>query len=109
MCKHEILLAIIGGLFVLETFSVVIQVLIFKITGKRVFLMAPPFIIILKKRLGGVNNCYSFLDYYYCVSFNRPSNFKNKIKCILIYGLQKSGISIIELFEKKIDRIQTLG
>ena len=41
MCKHEILLAIIGGLFVLETFSVVIQVLIFKISGKRVFLMAP--------------------------------------------------------------------
>ena len=41
MCKHELLLAIIGGLFVLETFSVVIQVLIFKITGKRVFLMAP--------------------------------------------------------------------
>tara|TARA_A100001011_G_C14316435_1_gene848197 strand:- start:55 stop:1143 length:1089 start_codon:yes stop_codon:yes gene_type:complete len=41
ICKHEILLAIIGGLFVLETFSVVIQVLIFKITGKRVFLMAP--------------------------------------------------------------------
>ncbi len=41
MCKHEILLAIIGGLFVLETFSVVIQVIIFKITGKRIFLMAP--------------------------------------------------------------------
>ncbi len=41
MCKHEILLAIIGGLFVLETFSVVIQVLIFKLTGRRVFLMAP--------------------------------------------------------------------
>ncbi len=41
MCKHEILLAIIGGLFVLETFSVIIQVSIFKITGKRVFLMAP--------------------------------------------------------------------
>ena len=41
MCKQEILLAIIGGLFVLETFSVVIQVLIFKISGKRVFLMAP--------------------------------------------------------------------
>ena len=38
---HEIVLLIMGGLFVLETFSVVIQVLIFKITGKRVFLMAP--------------------------------------------------------------------
>ena len=41
ICKHEILLAIIGGLFVLETLSVVIQVFIFKLTGKRVFLMAP--------------------------------------------------------------------
>ena len=41
MCKHEILLAIIGGLFVLETLSVVIQVSFFKLTGKRVFLMAP--------------------------------------------------------------------
>ena len=41
ICKHEILLSIIGGLFVLETLSVVIQVFIFKMTGKRVFLMAP--------------------------------------------------------------------
>ena len=39
--KHEIVLAIIGGLFVLETLSVVIQVISFKLTGKRVFAMAP--------------------------------------------------------------------
>ena len=39
--KHEIILAIIGGLFVLETVSVIIQVLSFKLTGKRVFMMAP--------------------------------------------------------------------
>ena len=39
--KHEIVLAIIGGLFVLETLSVVIQVISFKTTGKRVFAMAP--------------------------------------------------------------------
>ena len=39
--KHEIVLAIIGGLFVLETLSVIIQVLSFKITGKRIFQMAP--------------------------------------------------------------------
>ncbi|MEM9013216.1 MAG: phospho-N-acetylmuramoyl-pentapeptide-transferase [Pseudomonadota bacterium] len=39
--KHEIVLAIIGGLFVLEALSVIIQVLYFKQTGKRVFLMAP--------------------------------------------------------------------
>ncbi|MGF1446189.1 MAG: phospho-N-acetylmuramoyl-pentapeptide-transferase [Pikeienuella sp.] len=39
--KHEIVLAIIGGLFVLEAVSVMIQVGYFKLTGKRVFLMAP--------------------------------------------------------------------
>ncbi len=39
--KHEIALAIIGGLFVLETLSVMLQVLVYKRTGKRVFLMAP--------------------------------------------------------------------
>lgn len=41
MTKHEIVLAIIGGLFVLETVSVIIQVASFKLTGKRVFAMAP--------------------------------------------------------------------
>jgi phospho-N-acetylmuramoyl-pentapeptide-transferase len=41
MTKHEIVLAIIGGLFVLETVSVIVQVASFKLTGKRVFRMAP--------------------------------------------------------------------
>ena len=39
--KHEIALAIIGGLFVLEAVSVIVQVVSFKLTGKRVFRMAP--------------------------------------------------------------------
>jgi len=39
--KHEIVLAITGGLFVLEAVSVIIQVISFKLTGKRVFMMAP--------------------------------------------------------------------
>ncbi|MDE2029121.1 MAG: phospho-N-acetylmuramoyl-pentapeptide-transferase [Alphaproteobacteria bacterium] len=39
--KHELVLAIIGGLFVMETLSVIIQVASFKLTGKRVFRMAP--------------------------------------------------------------------
>ena len=38
---HEIVLAIVGGLFVMEAVSVIIQVLVYKRTGKRVFLMAP--------------------------------------------------------------------
>jgi phospho-N-acetylmuramoyl-pentapeptide-transferase len=39
--KHEIVLAVVGGLFVLEAVSVIVQVLYYKATGKRVFLMAP--------------------------------------------------------------------
>jgi phospho-N-acetylmuramoyl-pentapeptide-transferase len=39
--KHEIVLAIVGGLFVAETLSVIIQVMWFKRTGKRIFLIAP--------------------------------------------------------------------
>jgi len=39
--KHEIVLAITGGLFVLEAVSVMVQVISFKMTGKRVFKMAP--------------------------------------------------------------------
>ena len=41
MTKNEVLLAIVGGLFVLEAMSVIIQVVSFKTTGKRVFRMAP--------------------------------------------------------------------
>ena len=39
--KHELVLAIIGGLFVLETVSVIVQVVSFRLTGNRVFRMAP--------------------------------------------------------------------
>ena len=39
--KQEIVLAVVGGIFVIETFSVIIQVASFKLTGKRVFRMAP--------------------------------------------------------------------
>lgn len=39
--KHEIVLVIVGGLFVVEALSVIIQVFVYKRTGKRVFLMAP--------------------------------------------------------------------
>jgi phospho-N-acetylmuramoyl-pentapeptide-transferase len=39
--KHEVVLAIVGGLFVMEALSVIVQVASFKMTGKRVFRMAP--------------------------------------------------------------------
>ena len=39
--KHEIVLAVVGGIFVIETISVVMQVASFRLTGKRIFKMAP--------------------------------------------------------------------
>ncbi|GAB4543170.1 MAG: phospho-N-acetylmuramoyl-pentapeptide-transferase [Thermodesulfovibrionia bacterium] len=39
--KHEVVLAVVGGIFVIETLSVIIQVASFKLTGRRVFKMAP--------------------------------------------------------------------
>jgi len=39
--KHEIVLAVVGGIFVIETISVILQVTSFQLTGKRVFKMAP--------------------------------------------------------------------
>ncbi len=39
--KHELVLAIIGGLFVVEAMSVMVQVASFKLTGRRIFRMAP--------------------------------------------------------------------
>ena len=39
--RHEIVLVMVGGLFVLETVSVIVQVASYKLTGKRVFRMAP--------------------------------------------------------------------
>ena len=41
LAKQELLLVLVGGLFVLEALSVIIQVASFKLTGKRVFRMAP--------------------------------------------------------------------
>ena len=41
LIRQEILLAVVGGIFVIETMSVIIQVASFKLTGKRVFKMAP--------------------------------------------------------------------
>ncbi len=41
LCKQEVLLVIVGGVFVVEALSVILQVLSFKLTGRRIFAMAP--------------------------------------------------------------------
>ena len=71
--KHEIVLAITGGLFVLEALSVIVQVVSFKLTGRRVFKMAPIHHHFEKKRLARINSCNSFLDYFYNSGINWSS------------------------------------
>jgi phospho-N-acetylmuramoyl-pentapeptide-transferase len=40
-CKQELLLTVVGGVFVIEAVSVILQVMSFKLTGKRIFVMSP--------------------------------------------------------------------
>ena len=84
--KHEIVLAIIGGLFVLETVSVIIQVASFKLTGRRIFKMAPYHHF--EKRVGLVHNCYSFLDNCNHIGISWFSNVEIKVKHAQILNLE---------------------
>ena len=72
--KHEIVLAIIGGLFVLETVSVIIQVASFKLTGKRFFKMAPIHHHFEKKGWAESTISNSILDNRYNFSTDWTSN-----------------------------------
>ena len=108
--KHEIILAIIGGLFVLETVSVIIQVASFKLTGKRIFQMAPLHHHFEKKGWAESTDCNQILDYFNNFSFVWIGNTKIEImgnlrlkftkKKILIYGLAKSGLSTLRFLKK---------
>ena len=77
--KHEIVLAITGGLFVLEAVSVIVQVASFKLTGKRIFKMAPIHHHFEKKRLARVYCRYKILDYFINFGNDRTCNIKIKI------------------------------
>ena len=59
----KLVLAIIGGLFVLEAVSVIVQVASFKLTGKRVFAMAPLHHHFEQRGWAESDDCHSFLDY----------------------------------------------
>jgi phospho-N-acetylmuramoyl-pentapeptide-transferase len=101
--KHEIVLAITGGLFVLEAVSVMVQVISFKLTGKRIFRMAPIHHHFEKKGWPESTVVIRFWIISIILGNDRFSYFKTKImtkskniflgKKILIYGLGKSGIS----------------
>ena len=110
MTRNEFVLAIAGGLFVLEAVSVIVQVLSFKLTGKRVFKMAPFHHHFEQKGMGRANYCNKVLDNFDNPSNDKFINIKNKMKIkkdkketfknILILGYGKTGKSIAEFFKK---------
>ena len=62
--RQEFILVVMGGLFVVEALSVMLQVGWYKHTKKRIFLMAPIHHHYEQKRLERNTSCCSFLDYY---------------------------------------------
>eukprot|EP01035_Chromulina_nebulosa_P000758 gene759-1024_t len=86
--KHEIAMAIIGGLFVMETLSVIIQVGYFKMTGKRVFLMAP--IHHHFEKLGWTESQVVIRFWIIAAEMIPATTFKGKR--VAIFGLGGSGL-----------------
>ncbi len=74
--KHEIVFAIIGGLFVLEAMSVIIQVASFKLTGKRVFRNGPHPPPFRKEGLAGAAGRHPLLDHRGRARADRPRTLK---------------------------------
>ena len=77
--KHEIVLAIVGGLFVLETLSVIVQVVSFKLTGKRVFRMAPLHHHFEEKGWAESTVVIRFLDYRHGLGDCRACDIETEI------------------------------
>ncbi len=72
--KHELVLAIIGGLFVLETVSVVVQVVSFKTTGRRVFRDGAAAPSLREEGLGRAHHRHPLLDHRRRPGADRPCN-----------------------------------
>ena len=77
--KHELVLAIIGGLFVLETISVIVQVASFKLTGKRVFAMAPAASSLREEGMGGIDDRHPVLDHRLHPCADRTGNVETAV------------------------------
>ena len=73
-CKQELLLVVVGGVFVIEAVSVILQVLSFKLTGKRIFAMSPHPSSFRIERLEGKHRHRALLDSLGHLCLARPGN-----------------------------------
>ena len=89
--KHEIVLLIVGGLFVVETVSVIIQVFWFKRTGRRVFLMAPLHHHFEKKGWCGTHHRDPLLDHLDDPGPGRPGDVEDPMSVAALLSCERSG------------------
>ena len=78
--KHELVLVIIGGLFVLETVSVIVQVISFKLTGRRVFRMAPLHHHFETNGVGRANHRHPLLDHRLDLGVGRAFDIETEVR-----------------------------
>ena len=118
--KHEIVLAIVGGLFVLETVSVIVQVVSFKLTGKRVFRMAP---IHHHYRTAGLERAHHrdpLLDRRGGAGAGRPCHLEAAVSAMIaarsfahqdvaVFGLARTGLGVGALAEGRRRAVSSPG
>jgi phospho-N-acetylmuramoyl-pentapeptide-transferase len=78
--QQELVLFIMGGVFVMETLSVILQVASFKLTGRRIFRMAPLHHHFELKRLARTSCHCPLLDYHRGVGTDRAGNAENSLR-----------------------------
>ena len=103
--KHEIVLAVIGGLFVMEALSVIVQVASFKMTGKRVFRMAPIHHHFEQLGMVGAADRHALLDHRLRAGDGRPCLAEAEVtmtpvetlrgQSVAVFGLGGSGLSTV--------------
>ena len=101
--KHEVVLAIVGGLFVMEALSVVVQVASFKMTGKRVFQHGADPSSFRATRLVGAADRHALLDHRLRAGDGRPRHLEAEVsvtpvstfagKRVALFGLGGSGLA----------------
>ena len=81
--RQEIVLAIMGGIFVIETLSVILQVISFRLTGRRLFRMAPLHHHYELKGWAGTKNYRSFLDCQSDSGSDRTGNVEDQVATVM--------------------------
>ena len=101
--RQEIVLFVMGGVFVLETVSVMLQVASFKLTGKRIFRMAPHSSSFRTQGVGRAESDRAFLDHQLRAGVGGPCNLEDPLMHSVVVGLGKTGASCLRYLAKRGD------